>query len=142
MSLYLLGCPTTTRPSEIDTVAPSTFYIVLMEHYVEPTYPNELLEAREGGIVVIEVALDDEGEVVETEVLEASNAAFAVSVEQAVRLSKFRALMPSEGVTVPSKGRLIYYFTPGADSPRVTLANDKSSRQSLLRALRDSGIDQ
>lgn len=140
-SLCLYSCSDIDNRPDLIELGPEAF-LSLMVHYVEPVYPREALLNREGGVVVVQVELDIQGEIIGVQTLESPNHQFTSSVEKAASMCNYRAAVLSDGDERPSRGKLIFYFTPDTDPPLVTLANDEKDRQSLLAALQRLEIEQ
>lgn len=97
--------------------AQNTDYLIMREtqlrkratQVVMPAYPARAMKLRAKGVAVTEVEINERGEVVSAEVVEAPDASIEKALADALKQWKFEPATDN-GVTYNVKGKLTFYF--------------------------------
>lgn len=85
---------------------------------VPPAYPKESQKGKATGVAVVQLDIDDKGEVTEVEVLEAPDSFIRTAVTDACRLWTFRPTTV-QGESVHVRGKLTFYYVLDSKGARV-----------------------
>ena len=120
-ALLVSGCTTAVRPVPV----PVAYQVTLLGRYVDvaytdvppkplfmqrPAYPVAFREAGIDGLALTEFVIDTSGTPTQVQVVHASDAAFARSAIEAVKLWRFTAAIKN-GVPVPCHEQIPIQFT-------------------------------
>lgn len=77
---------------------------------VMPNYPEDARKRGVNGVAVAEILVDENGDVVTTETVEAPDESIKKALEAAVKQWKFRPTKIKDGPAVRIRGKLTFYY--------------------------------